>query len=72
MDFILGGHTAVEAKAPEHVSAGDLRGLRSLAEEKKLRRYLCVSLEPRRRIVDGVTILPYADFLDGLWGGEWR
>jgi len=72
VDFIIGDHTAVEAKATERVSAGDLRGLRALAEEKKLRRYLCVSLEPRRRTTDGVTILPYADFLDGLWAGEWR
>ena len=72
VDFIIGDHTAVEAKATEHVSANDLRGLRALAEEKALRRYLCVSLERRRRKLDGIVILPYADFLEGLWGGEWH
>jgi predicted AAA+ superfamily ATPase len=72
VDFIIGDHTAVEVKAAERVSAGDLRGLRAFADEKKMRRYLCVSLERRRRTTDGVTILPYADFLEGLWGGEWR
>jgi predicted AAA+ superfamily ATPase len=72
VDFIIGDHTAVEAKAAEHVSASDLRGLRALAEEKALRRYLCVSLERRRREVDGIVILPYAEFLEGLWAGEWR
>ncbi len=72
VDFIIGDHTAVEVKATEHVSAKDLRGLRALAEEKALRRYLCVSLERRRRVVDGVVILPYAEFLERLWAGEWR
>ena len=36
-----------------------------------MRRFLCVSLEPRRREVAGVVILPWAEFLEGLWGGEW-
>jgi hypothetical protein len=43
-----------------------------LAEEKKLKRYLCVSLEPRRRQVEGVVILPYRQFLEALWDGEFR
>lgn len=55
-----------------HVSTEHLRGLRALAEERTLRRYLCVSLESRRREVGGIVILPYAKFLEGLWGGEWR
>ena len=46
VDFILGDHTAVEVKAKENLSAHDLKSLRALAEEKKLKRYLCVSLEP--------------------------
>lgn len=71
VDFIVGDHTAIEVKATEHVSADDLRGLRALAEEKALRRHLCVSLERRRREVDGIAILPYAEFLEGLWDGEW-
>jgi predicted AAA+ superfamily ATPase len=69
VDFILGDHTAVEVKAKETVSAQDLRSLRALAEEKKLRRYLCASLERRRRRVDGVEVLPYREFLEALWDG---
>jgi predicted AAA+ superfamily ATPase len=72
VDFIIGDHTAVEAKATEHVAPDDLRGLRAMAEEKALRRYLCVSLERRRREVDGVVILPYGEFLERLWSNEWR
>jgi hypothetical protein len=31
-----------------------------------------VSLEPRPRNVEGVTVLPFGEFLDKLWGGEFR
>ena len=70
VDFILGEHTAVELKAKANVSPQDLRSLRALAEEKKLKRYVCVSLEPRRRQLDGIVIYPYRQFLDALWNGE--
>jgi predicted AAA+ superfamily ATPase len=72
VDFILGGHTAVETKAKENVSPRDIRSLRALAEERKLKRYLCVSLEPRPRKVDEVLILPYREFLQELWSGKYR
>ncbi|HVS11966.1 MAG TPA: ATP-binding protein [Planctomycetota bacterium] len=71
VDFILGGHTAIEVKGSDRVGAHDLKPLRALAEETKLARYLCVSLEPRRREVDGITILPWRRFLDELWSGEY-
>jgi predicted AAA+ superfamily ATPase len=72
VDFILGDHTAVEVKAKKAVSARDLKPLRMLAEERKLKRYVCVSLEPRRRVVEGVTVMPYGEFLTALWGDEYR
>ena len=72
VDFILGDHTAVEAKAKRNIGDSDLRSLRALAEEKKLKRYLCISLEARRRTVGNITILPYADFLEELWDGSYR
>lgn len=69
VDFIIGDHTAVEVKAKENVSGSDLKPLRALSEEKKLKRYLCVSLEPRRRRLGDVAVLPYIDFLEDLWNG---
>jgi predicted AAA+ superfamily ATPase len=72
VDFILGDHTAIEVKAKKSVSPHDLKSLRVLAEEKQFKRYLCVCLEPRTRVVDGVTVLPYREFLDALWGGRYR
>lgn len=71
VDFIFGDHTAVEVKAKENVSAQDLRSLRALAEEKQFERYLCVSLEPRARKVDGISVLPIIEFLQALWDGEY-
>jgi uncharacterized protein len=72
VDFIIGDHTAVEAKAKENVSPQDLKSLRALSEEKQFKRYLCVCLEPRGREVDGIQILPYGEFLSALWAGEYE
>jgi len=71
VDFIIGDHTAVEAKAKKNLSNQDIKSLLILAEEKKLKRYLCVSLEPRIRRVGNVVILPYKEFLETLWNGEY-
>jgi predicted AAA+ superfamily ATPase len=71
VDFILGDHTAIEVKAKENLSTRDLKSLRAIAEEKKLKRYLCVSLEPRRRTLDNLTILPLREFLEALWSREY-
>lgn len=67
VDFILGDHTAMELKASENVGPNDLKSLKALAEERKLKRYLCISLEARRRQVGEITILPIHEFLKNLW-----
>ncbi|MBU1207113.1 MAG: AAA family ATPase [Proteobacteria bacterium] len=72
VDFIIGEHTAVEVKAKENVSLRDIKSLRALAEEKRLKRYLCVSLEPRRRRLEDVMVLPFKEFLEGLWSGQFK
>jgi predicted AAA+ superfamily ATPase len=71
VDFIIGDHTAIEVKAKENLSLSELKPLRALAEEKKLKRFLCVSLEPRRRKMADITVLPYKDFLEMLWNGDY-
>lgn len=71
VDFIINDHTAIEVKAKENLSLTDIKSLRALAEEKKLRRYLCISLEPRMRKIGDVLILPYKDFLEALWNNEY-
>ena len=70
VDFIIGDHTAVEVKAKENVSTQDIKSLRALREEKQLKRFICVCLEKRSREVDGIKILPYAEFLTALGEGR--
>jgi len=53
------------------VAHNDLKSLRALMDEKKLKRFICVSLESRPREVDGISILPYPHFLQALWNGEY-
>ncbi len=62
----------MEIKAKGNISKQDLKSLHALAEEKKLKHYLCVSLEMRTRKVEGTLILPYREFLERLWSGEFR
>jgi predicted AAA+ superfamily ATPase len=71
VDFLIGDHTAIEVKGKEHVGPQDLRALRALGEERAFKRLICVSLEARRRKVGEITILPYGQFLDRLWDGEY-
>lgn len=71
VDFILNGRTAIEVKGKEIISRRDLAGLRALQEEKLLREYLVVCLENRARIVEGIQILPWRDFLNRLWDGQY-
>jgi predicted AAA+ superfamily ATPase len=71
VDFIIGNHTAIEVKAKQNLSPVDLRSMNALAEENKLKRFLCVSLEPRRRRIGDVIALPYKEFLEELWSGEY-
>ena len=72
VDFIIGDHTAIEVKAKKNLSPADLKSLNALAEEKKLKRYLCVSMEPRRRRIDDVVVLPYKEFLEELGAADMR
>ena len=70
VDFVLNESVAVEVKGKENISDRELRGLRALREEGMLKRYVVVGLVQRRRTTDGIEILPWREFLDRLWDGE--
>jgi predicted AAA+ superfamily ATPase len=71
VDFVLDNRVAVEVKASSLVATSDLRGLKAIREEsKELSRFIVVSLEPVRRIVDGIEIVPFTEFLGELWSGN--
>ena len=67
VDFVLGGHTAVEVKATTHASRRDFRGLEALAEEGLMKRLILVCQEATPRKVGAVLVLPWQVFLERLW-----
>ena len=71
VDFILGDHeVAIEIKGVDRVQERHLRGLRAFREEYKVRRAIVVSLDPKPRLLDGILVLPWREFLKRLWAGE--
>jgi len=70
VDFVLDDSVAIEAKGTDNVTVAHLKGLRVLGEEFPRMRKIVVCNEPRRREVEGISIVPINDFLVELWSGE--
>jgi len=71
VDFILGDMAAaVEVKGGARIHEGDLRSLRAIGEEYSPRRRIVVCLEREPRVVSGIEILPFADFVGRLHAGD--
>jgi len=70
VDFVIGKRIGLEVKSSANVSTRDLRGLKSLSDATDLQRKIVVSRDPERRVLDGVEIWPYQDFLTELWSGK--
>jgi hypothetical protein len=68
--FSWGDRVAIEVKAKPFVSDQDLRGLKPLKEEVRLRHAVVACMEQSPRRVDGIEILPWQMFLDRLWSGD--
>jgi predicted AAA+ superfamily ATPase len=73
VDFILGDmDLAIEIKASARVHETDLRALKTLLEESKIKKCLMVSLEKESKILGGnIECLYWEDFLQRFWAGEW-
>ena len=74
VDFILGNAAvALEVKAKEKITSNDLKGLQQFRlEYPDAKQRIVISLEKSARLLkDGILILPYAEFLQRLWSGEW-
>ncbi len=70
VDFILNSGTAIEVKASKTAHAQDLKGLKMLKEEGKLKKFMLVCMEKEPRTIDGIEILPVDLFLKKLWAGQ--
>ncbi|MCU0727713.1 MAG: DUF4143 domain-containing protein [Planctomycetes bacterium] len=73
VDFLVrrrDGFTAVEVKASRVVAPVDLKGLRTIADLKGVRRRIVVFLGERpHETADGIEVLPIGDFLHELDSG---
>jgi predicted AAA+ superfamily ATPase len=70
VDFIVGDHTAIEAKATRTVTARDLRGLRALGEEGGFRRLLLVSEDRLEATRGAIRCIPWSRFAEDLWADK--
>lgn len=71
VDFILGRHeVAIEVKGSNNISGRHLNGLLAFKEEYSVKKSILVCTEPRPRLLNGVHILPWQDFLEQLWNHE--
>lgn len=74
VDFVLGeGRVAIESKGKARISDQDLNGLRQFKNEyPEVQTRILVCLERQlRKSYDNIWIVPYSDFIDKLWQGEW-
>jgi predicted AAA+ superfamily ATPase len=71
VDFVLGaGEVAVEVKGTSRVDSRDLRPISAFAGEHKCRLAVVVCNEANERVVEGIRIVPWRQFLAALWAGE--
>jgi uncharacterized protein len=70
VDFVIGDMIAIEVKATENVSEKHLSGIKALSEEIKLKRKIVISHDQKRRVIQGVEVLPVPEFLKSLWNNE--
>jgi uncharacterized protein len=71
VDFVLGdGEVAVEVKGSSRADPSDFRSLRAFVEDNRPRRAILVCNERAPRIVEGIDVLPWREFLARLWAGK--
>ena len=72
VDLIIGDlQLAVEFKASHKVDERDVKGLRALMEDQKVRQAAIVSQVSAIRKLDGnVTVYPWQKFCEKLWSGD--
>ncbi len=71
VDFVLGdGEVAVEVKGTSRVDPSDFRSLRAFIEDNRPHHAILVCNERAPRVVEGIEVLPWREFLARLWDGH--
>jgi len=72
VDFIIGDEIGIEVKGTTLVQEKHLKGLNLFTKEIPLQYKFVVSLDQSPRKIGDVLILPWREFVNRLWAGEWR
>jgi uncharacterized protein len=72
VDFIIGDEIAIEVKSSRMVTEKHAKCLRSFSEVIKPKHSIIVSMDEKPRIMGGIQILPWKEFLGRLWAGDYR
>jgi len=70
VDFVLEDMLAVEVKTKNNISNKDLKGIKALKEENKIKHFVVIARTPIPLYEDGIEILPWELFLKKLWDGK--
>ena len=70
VNFIVGGHTAVEVKASKRISKRHLKSLEILQKEQTLKKFFIVSRDKIPAVFDKIQSLYWEDFLKQLWNHQ--
>ncbi len=71
VDFILGNmDLAIEVKSRSRIDTRDIKNLKIVKQEHKAKHTVLVSTEMEPKKIDGITVLPWANFLERLWNGD--
>jgi predicted AAA+ superfamily ATPase len=70
VDCVIGSELAIEFKSTDLVTERHLRGLKALREEGIVKNFAVVSTDPVARVVDGIHVYPWQEFLHLLGAGK--
>jgi predicted AAA+ superfamily ATPase len=71
VDFILGdGEVAIEVKGASRVDDRAIRSMKVFMQECRPKKAMVVCRETTPRVHEGISILPWRQFLQMLWAGE--
>ena len=70
VDCIIGDEIAIEIKAAESFQDKMISGLVELKKEMKIKNFFLISRDPTSRVIDGIQVIPYQQFLKSLWSDK--
>lgn len=67
VDFVIGDQVAVEVKSTQKINDYDLKGIRALQEENKIKKFIIVSQDKIETKKDNIHCMHWETFMKLLW-----